>query len=689
MRFKWKVAFTLLIAGLVPTVILLKLELDSFAEYSHQAAMREIQASMQLKGEAVQSYMDEVVNLTQSIADLPQTSVALQAMDAAIDSLADDTASASDNVPDIEPDMAALLARYEEQEARTKEAAPGSSERWVEQLDPLAIELQHLYVSGNPKEIGKKLELDDAGDGSEYSRLHAELHPVFRNLQQRYGFYDLFLIEPHQGRIIYSVFKEVDFGTSLKNGPFANTLFAKIVRDVIAGGGTTPYMFADFEAYEPSYNDDAFFLSVPVMKNGELLGVLAVQLPIDFSVDLLNPGEFERQTLETVLIGPDGHLRSVPRMAEGWDKNVPITGEVVTAAQQGEQGVTEMLNPRGDRVFAAYRPVEVPGLKWSLLAQVEAQEVLAAAENLKTQALWFGGIVIVGTAVSGMFLSLWLLRPIQRLGTDFQTRTTEVIASLRDAATQARSAAETMAATAEETTRQTAHVKEGSEMTASDVTGVASAVEQMSSSINEVVSGIQETNELAGDAAVRAEDAAQRLAELEKVAARITGIVTLIKDVANRTNLLALNAAVEASHAGEAGRGFAVVASEIRNLAARTTDSTEQIAAEVQSVLSAVELNSHATRTIAASISKVNDQARGMAIAASQQGEVTHDIAARMARTASRVSLSNESLAEVQAASENASRAAGSVLGGMSSVERAAEAIDAALLQFQQRLQTI
>lgn len=681
MRFKWKVAFTLLMAGLVPTVILLKLELDSFADYSHQAAMNEIQTSMQLKSEAVQSYIDEIVNLTQSIAELPQTSIGLQDMDLATDELANDAS--------LVPDLAALEARYVEQEARTDEVRQGASTRWIDQLDPLAKKLQHLYVSGNPKEIGQKLELDDAGDGSSYSRLHAELHPVYRNLQQRYGFYDIFLIEPHQGRIIYSVFKEVDYGTSLKDGPFSNTRFAKTVRDMIAAGGETPYMFADFEKYEPSYNDEAFFLSVPVMKSNELLGILAVQLPIDFATNLVNPRDFERQTLETVLIGPDGHLRSVPRNLEGWDKSVPVSGEAISAAQQGQQGVTEMLNPRGQPVFAAYRPVEVPGLKWTLLAQVEMQEVLAASEALGQQALWFGAIVIVGTALSGMLLSLWLLRPIQRLGVDFQTRTNEVIESLRAAATQARSAAETMAATAEETTRQTAHVKEGSEMTASDVTGVAAAVEQMSSSINEVVSGIQETNELAGNAADRAEDAARRLAELEKVATRITGIVTLIKDVANRTNLLALNAAVEASHAGEAGRGFAVVASEIRNLAARTTDSTEQIEDEVRSVLSAVEANSVATRTIAASISKVNDQARGMAIAATQQGEVTHDIAERMARTASRVSLSNESLAEVQAASENASRAASSVLGGMSSVEKAAEAIDGALLQFLRRLQTI
>ncbi len=681
MRFKWKVVLALLCAGLIPTLVLLKLELERFATFSHEGAMNEIQTSMQLKGQAVQDYVDDIVNLAQSISDLPQTSMALHDMDIAADALGMETS--------IVPDMAALSARYAEQEKRTVGVPAGAADRWVKGLDPMAIKLQHLYVSGNPKEIGQKLELDDAGDGSAYSKIHAELHPVFRDLLRRYGFYDLFLIEPHQGRIIYSVFKEVDYGTSLKDGPFAETTFGRTVRDMIEANGATPYMFADFEAYEPSYNDEAFFLSVPVMRDGQLLGVLAIQLPIDFSTSLLKAGEFERQTLETVLIGPDDRLRSIPRMSEGWDRDVPVSDPAITLAQQGQSGVTEMRSPRGEPVFAAYRPLAVPGLNWVILSQVAVDEVLAASQEVEAQALWIGGMVLAGTALAGLVLSFWLLRPIRRLGTDFQDRTSGVIESLRSAALQARGAAETMAATVEQTSRQTAFVKEGSEQTAADVVSVAAAVEQLSSSISEVVSGIQQTNSLAGGASERAEKAAMHLAELEKVAGRITGIMTLISDVAHRTNLLALNAAVEASHAGTAGRGFAVVASEIRKLAARTTESVEEISGEVRSVMSAVNWATETTRSIASSIAQVNDQSRGMATAATQQGDVTHDIAERMSRTAGRVSRSTESLEEVLSATQNANRAAGDVLGGVELVQRAADTMDAALSEFASRVRTI
>lgn len=100
------------------------------------------------------------------------------------------------------------------------------------------------------------------------------------------------------------------------------------------------------------------------------------------------------------------------------------------------------------------------------------------------------------------------------------------------------------------------------------------------SSLKAIASISEDLDSLAGDT----RSTAGLVEALNGSAAKIGGIVQLIRDIADMTNLLALNAAIEAARAGEHGRGFAVVADEVRKLAERTATATNEIAALVEAI---------------------------------------------------------------------------------------------------------
>lgn len=116
------------------------------------------------------------------------------------------------------------------------------------------------------------------------------------------------------------------------------------------------------------------------------------------------------------------------------------------------------------------------------------------------------------------------------------------------------------------------------------VAEVADAIRDMSVSLQEVAENTSKAATTSRTAATVAAKTNDAVAELGRNAANIGAVVDMIKTIAAQTNLLALNATIEAASTGEAGKGFAVVATEVKALAKQTSQATEDIRAQIESM---------------------------------------------------------------------------------------------------------
>jgi methyl-accepting chemotaxis protein len=272
--------------------------------------------------------------------------------------------------------------------------------------DPHGL-LQRGYIDENPHPPEQRRELVAFEDGSAYADAHRGIHALARAFVVERGYYDFFLIDP-AGHVIYSVEKESDFADSLAREPLGASGLARAYRRALEAHAEPRVVFSDFSRYAPSHDEPALFAAVPVLGvGGDLIGVMAVQVPTERIQEIMQFTAGMGRTGETYLVGGDLLMRSDSRFSdESTTLEVRIESDTAKRALAGESGVALVDDYRGVPVLSAYGAFELDDFEWAVMAEVDREEVFESVSRARLSLPVLGGVFYVLS-----MLTLWLIDP--------------------------------------------------------------------------------------------------------------------------------------------------------------------------------------------------------------------------------------------------------------------------------------
>lgn len=403
-------------------------------------ASQQLVSVREIKKSEIESYFEQIHYQVETLADDIATKDAMKAFTQEFQTYPSQQIASQD--------VNALRNYYSNQFGQKyrelNEGAAANEISMLDQIGEVGKALQARYIAVNPNPLGEKHQYLSDTLGTTYDQIHAKYHPSIKHFLEAFGYYDIFFVD-NEGNVVYSVFKELDFATNLKQGPYSNTGIAEAYRKA-AAMSKGQYYLDDFKPYYPSYEAAASFIATPIMEGNSRLGVLIFQMPVDVINNIMTfKGNWAASGLgesgESYLIGPDKKMRSQSRfLLEAPDdylavmKSAGVSSQLL--AQIASKGSTigrqeidsnaarnalmgragfEIINDyRGVQVMSAYSPVTVAGLKWAILTEIDYDEALMDLTQLEDSVRNTVLMSIVGIIVVSVLLSYVLGNSISR-----------------------------------------------------------------------------------------------------------------------------------------------------------------------------------------------------------------------------------------------------------------------------------
>lgn len=429
MKIKTKLVVLFVLIGMVPFLTISLAEFLISSNALEKNIEQKLEAVRDNKKIAISRYFNTVEKQLQTMASNQNTLQALRAFDLGM------AKSTSYQI-----DSERLASYWQSQFSARYQQEVGEKYDWklsFEQLSPVALVMQTQYIADNPQPLGEKNLLPRMVGGDTYAQAYNRFHEWFNQYLTTFGYYDIFLVN-NDGKVVYTVFKELDFATSLQHGPWKDSGLAHAWQASInqANGKVT---WIDFSLYAPTYNAPAAFISTPIFGEGQQQGTLIFQLPIEGITQIMSARAGMGETGESYLVGADFLMRSDSYLSPETHSVVnsfryPQKGRVKTETAQsaikGEAGVAVISDYNGNPVVSAFDSIQFGDQTWGLLVEVDVAEAYASETFIQNLILVIGVGVLVLILLFAFWFSEKVSSPIVRLsdhmrqvGEDFKFKT--------------------------------------------------------------------------------------------------------------------------------------------------------------------------------------------------------------------------------------------------------------------------
>lgn len=242
------------------------------------------------------------------------------------------------------------------------------------------------------------------------------LDTMLESFLNKNRFYDIFFINLN-GDIIYSLKKESDLGTNLKNGMYKDSNLAWVFKNAKMFLET---QISKFEFYLPS-NTHAAFIAHPIYQDDQILGIVAVQLSQEKLFEIFsdqqglgNSGElfavYKNEQNKILSVTPLKHIHNSVVNEYQFPNHEYLSS---TKAISGMQGKGPTKDYRGIEVIAAWN--YIPALGWGVVAKIDSDEVLKPISDLEFYSIIVIFFVILAIVVAIMMATKHIVTPIDEL----------------------------------------------------------------------------------------------------------------------------------------------------------------------------------------------------------------------------------------------------------------------------------